>query len=253
MQLRGVLIEVEIDSPESFEARWLSAEFARRGLAIHRATLDEVRERARCLGCETLVAGSVPFVSGALAALGVRVPKPNDYPKSLRPFLGRRIWPSRLSRIRSAIKRRKCPALFVKPRGTAKLFTGRVIRKIEDLEWLASFAPGTPVWCSSPVRWISEWRVFINEGRSVAFENYDGDPRRRPNLLVVDEMLRARRFDACPAGYAIDVGILASGETTIVEVNDAVGLGANGAEGDVFADVLWARWRQLCDSEREFP
>jgi hypothetical protein len=67
--------------------------------------------------------------------------------------------------------------------------------------------------------------------------------------LVIEEALRLRCRDASrPAGYAIDFGVLADGQTAIVEVNDGLGLGANGADGSVLADVLIARWRQLFSS-----
>jgi hypothetical protein len=64
--------------------------------------------------------------------------------------------------------------------------------------------------------------------------------------VVIAEALRLRRRDnRRPAGYTIDFGVLANGQTAIVEVNDGLRLGANGAKGKVFAEVLIARWCQL--------
>lgn len=246
MEIRSALLEIDDDGRESFETRMLVAEFARREVPTSLVRLDEIADHAKSHGPSALVAGSVPFVRSGLGALGMKIPKPNDYPRSIRPLLARRVWKTGLSRVRWLIRRGESRGLFVKPCGSAKLFTGRVVRSNEGLSWLRDYPASTPVWCSSLVRWTSEWRAFIVNDQITAIENYDGDPKIKCHPLVIEESLRLRRRDAFrPAGYAIDFGVLANGQTAIVEVNDGLGLGANGAEGNVLADVLVARWCQL--------
>jgi ATP-grasp domain, R2K clade family 2 len=47
------------------------------------------------------------------------------------------------------------------------------------------------------------------------------------------------------AGYAIDFGVLATGETALVEMNDGFGIGAYQIDSKNYTDLIWARWEQL--------
>ena len=46
-------------------------------------------------------------------------------------------------------------------------------------------------------------------------------------------------------GYAMDVGVLDSGETAVVEVNEGFAIGTYGLPAHATAEVLIARWKQL--------
>ena len=50
----------------------------------------------------------------------------------------------------------------------------------------------------------------------------------------------------CPSSYALDVGVLSTGETALVEVNDAYGIGAYGIAAEHYYTFLKARWDELC-------
>ncbi|MEM8604121.1 MAG: ATP-grasp domain-containing protein, partial [Cyanobacteria bacterium P01_H01_bin.121] len=47
------------------------------------------------------------------------------------------------------------------------------------------------------------------------------------------------------AGYAIDFGVLTSGQTALVEMNDGFAVGAYGIDSRNYTDMIWARWEQL--------
>jgi hypothetical protein len=47
------------------------------------------------------------------------------------------------------------------------------------------------------------------------------------------------------AGYGLDVGVLGTGQTAVVEVNDGFGLGSYGLEAAVYTDLILARWAEL--------
>jgi hypothetical protein len=53
------------------------------------------------------------------------------------------------------------------------------------------------------------------------------------------------------AGYALDVGVLDSGQTAVVEVTEGFSLGGYGASPAAMVDVLIARWTQLIQEAAE--
>jgi len=48
-----------------------------------------------------------------------------------------------------------------------------------------------------------------------------------------------------PSAYDIDFGVLASGETALVEANDGYALGAYQICGHDYTDLLFTRWEEL--------
>ena len=57
------------------------------------------------------------------------------------------------------------------------------------------------------------------------------------------------RSGTAPAAYAIDFGVLANGETTLVETNDGYSLGAYDIDADQYTALLMNRWRDLLASD----
>lgn len=47
------------------------------------------------------------------------------------------------------------------------------------------------------------------------------------------------------AGYAIDFGVLKSGETTLVEMNDGFAVGAYAIGAKDYTNMIIARWEEL--------
>lgn len=47
------------------------------------------------------------------------------------------------------------------------------------------------------------------------------------------------------AGYAIDFGVLSTGETALVEMNDGFSVGAYGINQEDYTDMVMARWEEL--------
>jgi ATP-grasp domain, R2K clade family 2 len=50
---------------------------------------------------------------------------------------------------------------------------------------------------------------------------------------------------AAYAGYAIDFGVLSTGETALVEMNDGFALGAYAIDSQDYTDLICARWTEL--------
>lgn len=195
--------------------------------------------------------GGTDFVLATATYLGLeaalRASWPGSYPAALYPFLHRTV--ETMTRA-DAIAFAGTRDLFVKPAGlpAIKAFTGQIIGpgRTPDEEW-ARQPEDLLVYGATPVTWQSEYRVYINKGRIMGRTRYDlrdTEDVSLPDNGVVAEMVAA--FTDAPAGYALDVGILDTGETALVEVNDGWALGYyKGFSPLWYRNLLAARWQEL--------
>ena len=79
----------------------------------------------------------------------------------------------------------------------------------------------------------------------VAANHYSGDASLQVNFEVVKEAIKAFENQGAPNAYGIDFGVLESGETALVEVNDAYALGAYGITGEDYTRLILTRWKEL--------
>jgi hypothetical protein len=214
------------------------------GAGLRVAWFAEKRmQRGQCpITTRSLVVGGLPSVKAALRFLGCQMPPPADYPDSLAPFLRRRVWRATLASAQAAVERSGQP-IFVKPIGTHKRFTGVVIDP--GGSWSLDSVPGrVSVWCSEVVTFESEFRAFVSDGQVVGLRHYWGDSDRMPDSGTIRSMVAAFGTHA-PHAYALDVGLVPSGDTVLVEVTDGFTLGSYGLEPLLYLEVLAHRWRQL--------
>ncbi len=190
-----------------------------------------------------IVAGSVAFVRAALQSLGKQLPHPNPYPEELTGFLYRRVWKGGTVADVLASGQR----VFIKPDRRWKRFTGFVVETPNPPE-LYGVARHETVWCSEPVSFRSEWRCYVVRGeiRFVGFSDFGGNRLHsiEPNH---DEMHRAvAAYRNAPSAYAIDFGVLSSGETALIEANDGFSVGAyDGVPAATYFDMVATRWQEL--------
>ena len=190
-----------------------------------------------------LVAGRLPFIRAALQRNGVAMPAPLDYVGASEAALGRAFWPSTLGAVAPGLELRGEP-VFIKPRGAAKRFTGRVVAQPLDLRALPVTSSATPVWCSDVIEMVSEYRAFVRHGEIVGIQYYDGDPGETPAPDGVQGILDEVR-ESLPAGCALDVAVRGDGRVVLVEANDGFALGRYGLDSGLYVDVLLARWTEL--------
>ena len=241
---------LELTAPNRLEEDLVGLDDAltARGLEPRPTLLRQVvRGRAPVEGAG-LVAGRLPFIRAALHRNGLAMPEPLDYLDVPVTARGRAIWPSTLGAVAARLEHRGEP-VFIKPRGVAKRFTGRVVDQPIDLRALPVSSPATPVWCSEVIEIVSEYRVFLRHGEILGIQHYDGDPGKAPALggvrAVVDEVR-----EHLPAGCALDVGVLAPDRVVLIEANDGFSLGRYGLDADPYVDVLHARWTELVSPGR---
>ncbi|MDP3138322.1 MAG: ATP-grasp domain-containing protein [Burkholderiaceae bacterium] len=236
----------------------VGAQLLERPIRILRPNPDELASHGQALRSGTAVpVGSVEFVRAALCAAGVTEPPWNCYPPELQRWLGRSV----LRATAGVISGR----WFVKPAAQIKLFDGFVLDTERtslldahgqaQLAALRQVSAATPVWLCEPVQWLSEMRFYVRERQVIGFARYDPDGAEDaplPDRKTVDQAAAALPFDhPC----ALDFGVLRSGETALVELNDAWGLGlyAGALAPRTWIDFLAARWTSLVSSPSTPP
>lgn len=199
----------------------------------------------------TLVHSGVGDVRKAFEHLPhARMPELHTIPDCIEPLMGRRVWKGILGELRRA------PStwpIFMKP-NQHKLFTGYVVRDFSDLLKTSHLPDSTEVWFQEPVEFLSEYRCFIHWDKLVGMRHYAGDCTIFPEPEVVkwaqDELLR--RNVLLPSAYSIDLGVLSTGQTVVVEVNDGFALGTYGLPWNLYVPMVCDRWLELTADPNDF-
>jgi hypothetical protein len=213
------------------------------------ATYDSLVDHTDDLKLGAMPVGSVEYVQHAMDLAGIKRPAFRTYPFMEDEFLyGRRI---SVATVHHAIEKRQ---VFVKP-VTLKAFTGFVYNgpyhAYEDFEkeQMQAFmeldrSPTTQfVYCSKPVKFIAEWRLYITKGKFTACTRYDDNPEEYelPTGYVM-AMLKLFQGET----LALDLGLIEHGRHVIVEANDAWAIGKyQGISPKDYLTFLQTRWAEL--------
>lgn len=227
------------------EEQRVVVELQRRGIPISFYTEKRIYRRQLPLDVESLVVGDMPFITRALKQLSIPEPQPNDYPTSLSKFLHRRVWQSTLEELERGLRGGCYPAIFAKPAIRRKRFTGCVFES-DNLSQVYGVSRKEKVLCSEVVTWLSEYRIYMVHSEIRSVDYYAGNA---DIPIDIEEVKRAIQvLDQAKesyAGYAIDFGVLASGQTALVEMNDGFAVGAYSIDSKNYTDMIWARWEEL--------
>jgi hypothetical protein len=193
--------------------------------------------------------GSVEYVRECMELAGMAVPSAESYPKALAPVLHRKVWRSRGLPTKRA---------FIKPAETCKLFTGFVYdpqlaredytpHDQEQLDRVGRLPVDVPLHVSEEVVWVSERRYYIQRGQLIGQGRYDidgADKAPLPSVAVLRQCVDAMGRDKV---MAIDLGVLSTGQTALVEATDAwsVGLYGRALEPRQYLAFLASRWEQI--------
>jgi len=202
---------------------------------------------------DTLVipVGSVEFVRAVAEAQGFTATLahtwPGTYPARLYKYLRRSAWSQTWDEARAFASTHP---VFVKPvrLEDIKRFTGTVIGGGRQMPPEMDTIPGDMrVWCAVPVHFVSEFRVYIIHGETVGIARYDqgeSDQVPEPDRATIASMINDHL--AASAGYGLDVGVLDTGETVLVEANDGWALGYYpGVSPGDYKALLAARWQEI--------
>ena len=189
------------------------------------------------------IAGDIDTMFTAMKQLDINY-EYNDYPKCLNKYLHRKIWESSIKDIKTELFNEYIiNPIFIKPKNKLKKFTGFIIKSIDDLNKINNAGDNTKVICSEPVNFISEYRCPFINGEIKDLCYYSGDSNIKIDKSIVQKMVK--EFLNSPKAYCIDVGVLSSGETALIEVNDAFSIGIYSMSKKVYAELLITRWNEL--------
>lgn len=242
-----VFVQIYGNGKLEFEQSLIEEAAAARGIPLQRASLKQLERNRLKLEHGAMAIGSFPFIAQALRQLHKRVPEHTPYPPELNKLLYRRV--ARLPSLSAA--RRKLAdgeSFFIKPADGWKRFTGFVANFETDIRF-NGMSQARPVWIADPVRFASEWRVCVASHGvlDMRFVHGCGDCSIEPDRAVIEDAVRLLAANPdTPAGYCIDFGVLDSGETALVEMNDGFAFGAyEGMPAEVYWEVTLMRWQQI--------
>lgn len=238
---------------QSREERLVAQEALVRDIPLCRAGLEDLGAHAQALASgKVLPIGSVEFVREAFRFAGIIEPANLSYPLSLKPYLHRQLH----KRAAGSVLGR----WFIKPT-TTKAFTGFVFDTLGNPDHLSAhdrvqydaflaLPPEALVWVSEPVTWRSEVRYYVLDGRILGAGRYDDGPDEAPwpdPDIVRDMVVQCHRSSCVPVAYCLDIGVLDSGETALVEANDAWALGfySGTLSAADYLQMLCRRWQEL--------
>lgn len=200
---------------------------------------------------DDFIAGDIDVMLLAMKRLGISYSY-DDYPSILRPYLRRRIWESTLGEVRKRLFNDLGHEVelglnwFIKPKDKLKKFTGFVCETIDDLQYCNNAGNQTKIWCSDPVVFIDEFRCYFRKDTRPVIGCYKEDFDEKNRIKVqqfLDSLILGREF---PEAFALDLGILSTGEVALVEMNDAFSLGLyKGCPENFYVECLIARWEEL--------
>jgi len=229
------------------EQEMLLNEFKSRGIPTKLFTKKLIDRRRLELSPETLVVGEVDVVLKALKYIGVDGANKESYPKSLKSFYHRDIWESDIKSVTNQLYNGDIvSSIFVKPKDETKKFTGFVLESIDDMRLFKGASRSTKVYCVNTVNWLSEYRVYVVDGKIVETEHYEGDKEILLDMTVVKEAIEV--FEASnekTVAYGIDFGVLGNGKTALIEWNDGFSLGSYGLSQAIYTDLIIARWKSF--------
>ena len=231
------------------EEQLVVEELERRGIPIFFYTVKQILRRQLPLDRQSLVVGDLDCIRGALHQLDIPLPLLNEYPGSLATLLHRRIWRSTLGNLERSLVAGMTRSIFAKPANRCKRFTGFVLHDEGDLYRVGNVSRQEQIFCAEVVSWLSEYRIYVvnSEIRSVDF--YSGNPDILIDLNIIKNAIDILdRSGESYAGYAIDFGVLSSGETALIEMNDGFAIGAYQINAQDYTDLILSRWEELRSS-----
>lgn len=184
--------------------------------------------------------GSVDFVSEYLKKFypdSVDALKPLNVPEQLFPYAGRDV--VNVDSVEDVIPYIGI-SVFAKSMDVIKHPSNRFV------------TPGINVDCqqlignqiSTFVDLVSEWRVFVFNGKMLDCRCYQGDVFTCPNKNTVNEMISA--YTEAPKAYTIDVGVTSYGKTVVVECHRFFSCGLYGFnQAHFYPAMLSQTWYEM--------
>lgn len=250
-----LLHSIVLQAPETPEAFSAAAAVRQHGLPVQvlRARPDELAQHARALrsgGC--LPVGTPAFMR--LAIQLARLPEPDwtCWPSSLDAYMlnhPRRVTAASALRMRRPLVIQPLASDQFKAFVLADSMCRMTPDDLEHLRRLQRLPASEPVLVRPALELAAEWRYYVLHGEVVGFAPCQPGTSASacPDLEDVSAIIAATPGDAA---YAIDVGLLRGGGSTLLRVHDPlrvelIPLGPNRPTALSFLRMQWTRWLEL--------
>jgi hypothetical protein len=244
MKIEKVFVESAQGMPSlgTFFRAWEG--FRKRGYDCELFEPKQLREGSLPIQRNTLIAGGIPSVESALRQLNVPVPMADNLPAALEKYRGRRAWTSTWGELRAKYRTSGPPEpLWVKSLRRNKGAPSIAVYDADDIALAKNLPDDHEVLVSEYVLFESEWRCFVRDGQILDVCRYQGDVFQFPDRKVIQNAIAD--FTTAPAAYGIDFGVLSSGKTVLVEVNEGYSLNPYGLEATEYSELLETRWVEM--------
>lgn len=238
----AILLQSERETGLDHESKLVYQQCIMERLQVVYFTLDDLQAGIVDVSDVCLGVGSVDAIKELLTQVGKCVPPSNYYPQQLDAHLHRALRKGTVADIKTALLAER--EVFAKSVAWKRL-TGQVFSPLNGWSQLQGVPDDLPVWLGEPVTFLSEYRVYVIENEIIHIANYMGDDRVVLDMEIIGLAVHALS-EHSPKAYAMDWGVLATGETALVEVNDAWSIGAYpGISSKDYYIFLKTRWREL--------
>ena len=182
--------------------------------------------------------GSVEFVSAYLNKFypdAKKALEPLNVPESLFPFAGRII--GNVTKPEDMVKFNNPALVFAKSLTTIKHPENGFLG-LPDFERCNGFQ------VSTPIDFLSEWRVFVFNGTILDSRCYLGDFFAYPDKDTITKMVEA--YKDAPKTYTLDVGVTTKGETVVIECHRFFSCGLYGfSQPNIYPAMLSQEWFEM--------
>ncbi len=114
------------------------------------------------------------------------------------------------------------------------------IKKFTDIMYTSQELENGKYLYSELVDIESEYRCFVFDNRLVGMQNYSGEFTTFPDMSDIHSMIS--EYKSSPVSYTLDIGVLESGETVIIEVHDFFSCGLYGFDDMALLPMMYSRW-----------
>lgn len=245
LPLEGILFELEAKRIFERELGLLQEYAKENNLSFGFINRKAVFRRSISLAPNNLVFGTIPTVVSALKSLGAE----SDvicYPTALKDHLHRSVQTWSLNELMAYFNQGEPKPMFVRPQSSLKGFTGVVISSEQDFHSFGGISRRSSIVCSEVVEWKSEYRAYVVNNKVRHISYYFGDVSCEPDRIIVESMAQAMaNAPGVPLGYTLDIGVLSTGETALIEINDGFSMDSYDCDSLTYGDLVSTRWCQL--------
>ena len=187
-----------------------------------------------------IVVGSVEQCQGWLKLNNYEIPQAIDI-NQFSEFLKRKIFISHTSEIEELLK---SGPIFIKPANKIKAFTGF---QVDNKLMFDLFSEGYQgdILVQDVLDIISEYRIYVTDGKIVGCKHYSGDFLKFPQGHIINSIFQKAKQMLTHHSYTIDVAVLEDGTTALIELNDGWACGNYGLEPLDYYLFCRNRWLQI--------